>query len=94
MTWKLDTDFIKTCEENVELVFNSMKDSLLPLEMPFKLNKFKDWDDHSEEWYDDVILNPGDVLAQNGSVKHKVEPIDVIKRLTIAGHGTVEDVIC
>lgn len=44
--------------------------------------------------YDDMILKPGDVIAQNGSVPHKVHPIDGSERITLAGHRTLLDIIC
>ena len=43
--------------------------------------------------YDDIYLKPGDVIAQNGSVKHKVTPIDNQKRLTLAGHRGLSEII-
>lgn len=43
--------------------------------------------------YDDIYLKPGDVIAQNGSVKHKVTPIDNQKRITLAGHRGLSKII-
>ena len=43
--------------------------------------------------YDDIYLKPGDVIAQNGSVKHKVTPIGHQKRLTLAGHRGLSEII-
>ena len=44
------------------------------------------------EGYDDMILKPGDVIAQNGSVNHKVTPVHHQNRITLAGHSKLTDI--
>lgn len=43
--------------------------------------------------YDDIYLKPGDVICQNGSVKHKVKPLNSTQRITLAGHNGLKYVI-
>lgn len=43
--------------------------------------------------YDDIYMKPGDILCQNGSVPHKVLPINNNPRITIAGHNGLDFVI-
>ena len=45
--------------------------------------KFKD--------YDPISLTPGDLICQNGSAEHSVQPTS--KRITIAGHSSINDII-
>lgn len=45
------------------------------------------------EGFDDIHMKPGDILCQNGSVPHKVLPIDNNPRITIAGHNGLDFVI-
>jgi len=41
--------------------------------------------------YDDINLSTGELLCQNGSMAHNVEPIS--KRFTIAGHSSIKNII-
>lgn len=41
--------------------------------------------------YESIDLSPGDLICQNGSVPHNVEPNE--KRITIAGHSSIKNII-
>jgi hypothetical protein len=41
--------------------------------------------------YDDINLSAGELLCQNGSMAHNVEPTS--QRFTIAGHSSIKNII-